>query len=108
MSSPQIAEIELYDFPESLVGHPLLEWMGADYVQFIATELLLRFRDQNPGTLMLAMKCESHPDISTQVEEVTGTAREVAVRAALQITLQDKDGDRWRLQGTGTFTATRL
>jgi Protein of unknown function (DUF1579) len=53
----QIDGIDVYNFPADLLGHPLLAWMGEDYVRFIAAELLRRFQQQDAGT---EMKREHH------------------------------------------------
>ena len=54
----QVDGIEAYNFPDDMLGHPQLAWMGDDYVRFVATELLRRFQQQDAGTELVAIKCE--------------------------------------------------
>jgi hypothetical protein len=82
--------------------------MGDDYTQYIAAELLARFRKQDGHTEMLALKCESRPEVSTRVQDGTGTVTGVSVKVPLQLLLQDKDKDCWRLRGIGEFVADQL
>lgn len=100
--------VDAYGFPEELTGHPLLSWMGDDYVQYIAGELLHRFREQDAGTEMLAIKCEEQPRILTSLNERTNTVRGVVAIFNLQVLLQASNGQYWRLRGDGTFRAAGL
>jgi len=104
----QVDGIDTYNFPDDLIGHPLLAWMGDDYAQYIAVELISRFRQQDGTTEMLALKCESRPELSTSVQDGTGTVIAVWVKVPLQLLLQDKDKDCWRLRGIGEFVADQL
>ncbi len=108
MEHRQVEGIDAHNFPTNLLGHPLLAWMGDDYVQYIVTELLLRFQKQDPGTEMLGMKCEKAPQLLTSVHEPTGTVREVVAKFSLQILLQASDGRCWRLRGEAKFCAVGL
>jgi hypothetical protein len=100
--------IETYGFPSDLLGHPLLTWMGADYLRFVMAELLQRFRQQDPGTEMLAVKCEAPPRLSTEAGQHTGTVRGVKAEFDLQVLLRASSGRRWRLRGIGNFGAADL
>lgn len=105
MTHRQIDGIDAYNFPEELDGHPLLRWMGDDYARFIAVELLARFREQDAGTDMLAMKCEGRPEMTTRVDDGTGSVVAVDVRVPLQILLRDTNNACWRLRGLGEFVS---
>jgi hypothetical protein len=61
MKQRQVEGIDTYNFPMDLLNHPLLVWRGRDYVRFVAVELLSRFRHQDAGIEMLAIKCERQP-----------------------------------------------
>jgi hypothetical protein len=100
--------IDAYNFPADLTGHPLLAWIGDDYVQYIARELLARFRQQDAHTELLALKCESLPEVSTRLQDGTGTVSGVTMKVPLQLLLQDKNNDCWRLRGVGEFVADQL
>jgi hypothetical protein len=104
----QVADIDAYGFPEELNGHPLLAWMGNDYVQYIAEELLQQFREQDAGTQMLAIKCEEQPRILTSLNERTNRVRGVVAKFNLQVLLKASNGQHWRLRGDGTFRAAGL
>jgi hypothetical protein len=108
MEQRQVEGIDAYDFPADLLGHPLLAWMGGDYVRFIATELLRRFRQQDPGTEMLGIKCEGRPKLLTSAGERTGTVRGVVAEFNLQVLLRSSSGRCWRLRGDGRFSAAGL
>jgi hypothetical protein len=108
MEKRQVNDIDAYNFPADLLGHSLLTWMGDDYVRFIAVELLQRFRRQDAGTEMLAIKCEDRPKVLTTADERTGTVRGVVVELDLQLLLQASNGQCWRLRGDGRFSAVGL
>lgn len=108
MEQRQVEGIDAYNFPANLLGHPLLAWMGDDYVRFVATALLLRFREQDADTEMLAIKREDRPQFLTCADERTGTARGVVAAFNLQVLLRASNGQCWRLRGDGKFTADRL
>ena len=100
--------IDAYGFPEELDGHSLLAWMGDDYVQYIAEELLERFQEQDAGTEMLAIKCEDLPRILTSLNEQTNAVRAVVAKFNLQVLLKASNGQHWRLRGDGIFRAAGL
>jgi hypothetical protein len=104
----QVEGIDAYNFPADLVGHPLLAWMGDDYVKFVAVELLRRFRQQDGATEMLAIKCEERPKLLTSVDERTGTVQGVVAEFSLQVLLQASSGQCWRLRGDTKFSAVGL
>ena len=108
MEHRQVDGIDAYNFPSDLLGHPLLVWMGDDYVQFVAAELLARFREQDAGTEMVAIKCEEQPKLLTSVDEQKGTVRGVVAEFNLQVLLLASSGQHWRLRGDGRFTADGL
>jgi hypothetical protein len=100
--------IDVYDFPEDLLGHPLLAWMGDDYVRFVADELLRRFRQQDAGTEMVAIKCEERPELLTTADDRSGVVSSVEAVFRLQVLLLASSGQHWRLRGDGRFSATGL
>ncbi len=106
MDLRQVEGIDAYNFPADLLGHPLLVWMGSDYVQYIAAELLKRFQEQDPGTEMLAIKCEQRPDLTTTTTQ--GQVTGVVAEFKLQILLQASDKRCWRLRGDGRFCVANL
>jgi hypothetical protein len=108
MEKRQAEGMDVYNFPTDLLGHPLLAWMGDDYVRFVAVELLRRFRNQDAGTEMLAIKCEELPKLVTSVHERTGAVRGVVVEFNLQVLLQASSGQCWRLRGDAKFSAVGL
>jgi len=108
MEQRQVEGIDAYGFPADWVGHPLLAWMGDDYVRYVATELLKRFRQQDAGTEMLAIKCEEQPRLLTSADERTGAVRGVVAEFNLQVLLQASNGQCWRLRGDGKFSAASL
>jgi hypothetical protein len=108
MDLRQVEGIDVYSFPADLLGHPLLAWMGDDYVRFIAVELLQRFRNQDAGTEMLGIKCENRPQLLTSVDARTGAVRGVVVEFNLQVLLQASSGRCWRLRGDAKFSAVGL
>ena len=108
MEHRQVDGIDAYGFPSDLRGNPLLGWMGDDYVRFIAIELLERFQSQDPETEMLAIKCESQPDVASGIEDGTGVVRRVTVKTELQVLLRSKSTVCWRLRGVGPFEAQGL
>ena len=101
-------DIQAYGFGSELDSHPLLRWMGDDWVSFVALELLSEFRKQDPGTDLLAVKCEVPPELQTRADERSGTVTEVALRLSLQVLLRDSSGSAWRLRGVGEFTGRGL
>lgn len=100
--------IDAYGFPPDLAGHPLLTWMGEDYLRFVTTELLRKFAEQDAGTQMVIIKCEASPRISTEADSATGVVRDVAVEFDLTMLLRSLSGRRWRLRGVGKFGAAGL
>jgi hypothetical protein len=108
MEQRQVDGIDAYNFPTDLYGHPLLAWMGDDYAQYVAAELLRRFRQQDAGTEMVAIKCEERPQLLTSVDERTGTVRGVVAMFNLQVLLLASSGQHWCLYGDGRFTAIGL
>jgi hypothetical protein len=108
MEQRQVEGIDAYNFPVDLVRNPQLMWMGDDYVRFVAVELLRRFRQQDNGTDMLAIRCEAPPKLLTRVDESTGTLKGALAEFDLQILLQASDGRHWRLRGDGKFSADGL
>jgi hypothetical protein len=104
----QVDGIDTYGFPRELLGHPQLVWMGEDYVQFIAAELLVGFRKNDPATEMLAMHCEQQPELSIRADERTGTAIGADATFSMQVLLQSSNGQCWRLRGDARFTADGL
>jgi hypothetical protein len=104
----QVDGIDTYNFPTDLLGYPLLAWMGDDYVQFVAAELLRRFRQQDVGSEIVAIKCEERPKLVTSADERTGTVRGVVAEFNLQVLLQAGSGQHWRLRGEGRFSASGL
>jgi hypothetical protein len=108
MEQRQIDGIDAYNFPTDFIGHPLLTWMGDDYVRFIAAELLRRFRQQDDGTEMLAIKCEERPKLLTSADERTGTVRGVVAEFNLQVLLRASNSQCWRMRGDGKFSAVGL
>lgn len=108
MVQRQVDGIDAYNFPDELIGHPLLEWMGTDYVQFVVAELLRRFRQQDAGTEMVAINCEEPPKLLTSADESSGTVRGVVVEFSLQVLLLASSGQHWRLRGNGRFSAAGL
>ncbi|MHB1561068.1 MAG: hypothetical protein ACYC61_26760 [Isosphaeraceae bacterium] len=108
MEQRKVDGIDAYGFPPDLVGHPLLAWMGEDYLRFVTTELLRKFAEQDPGTQMMIIKCEAPPRLSTEADLATGVVRDVAVEFDLTVLLRALSGRRWRLRGTSKFGASRL
>lgn len=108
MEQRQVDGIDTYNFPTDLFGHPLLAWMGDDYVRFVASELLRRFRQQDAGCEMVAIKSEERPRLRTIADERTGTVQSVTAEFNLQVLLLASSGEHWRLRGDGRFTATGL
>src|SRR5580692_7399374 len=99
MVQRQIEGIDTYGFPEDLLEHSLLAYMGDDYIRYITVELLKRFRQQDDNSEMLAIKCEERPQLLTRVDENTGTVQSIVVNFNLQVLLQASDGQYWRLRG---------
>ncbi len=108
MEQRKVDGIDAYDFPPDLAGHPLLIWMGEDYLRFVTTELLRKFAEQDPGTQMVIIKCEAPPRLSTEADSATGVVRDVAVEFDLTMLLRSLSGRRWRLRGVGKFGAAGL
>ncbi|MEO7036666.1 MAG: hypothetical protein ABI548_22150 [Polyangiaceae bacterium] len=108
MEYRQVDGVDIYDFPTELVEHPLLAWMGDDYVQYVIKKLLGKFQQQDAGTVMLAIKCEQKPDLQTSLKEAAGTVTHVVLTLFLQILLETANGARWRLKGIGVFTPTSV
>ena len=108
MQYRQVEGIDTDNFPDDLRGHPLLGWMGEDYVRFVAVELLARFRQQDARTEMLSIKCEDRPRVTTTAAEPSGTVRGVVLELPLQVLLQSSAGSYWRLKGEGRFAASGL
>ena len=108
MEFRRVEGIDTYHFPPDLIGHPLLAWMGEDYVVYMALRLLERFREQDSGTEMLGIKCEGWPALSTRVSETTGEVVGMVAEVNLQILLRDSRKRPWRLRGLGRFTADNL
>ena len=98
-------EIDAYGFPDDLMEHPMLAWMGQDYVGYVAVELLKRFQEQSLATEMLAIKCEERPRLLTKVDDSTGVVLSVEAAFDLQILLRTLAGSCWRLRGDAKFTA---
>src|SRR5437763_544590 len=107
MAYRQVDGIDTHDFPDDLLGHPLIGWMGDDYVQFIASELQRRFREQDAGSDLIAMKCEAFPIIETSALE-DGTVRAVVTVFSLQLLIRASHGNHWRIRGGGMFRAEKL
>lgn len=108
MEYRQVDGFDAYGFPEELVGHPLLAWMGEDYVRFVGDELMEKFRRQDADAELIALKCEQLPELSTSVDERSGVVRVVVAEFDLQVLLRASDGRHWRLRGDGKFTARDL
>ena len=108
MEQRQVEGIDAYNFPNDLHGHPMIGWMGDDYVRFIAVELFRQFRQQDVGAVLLAIKCEDRPKLLTSTDEITGTVRIVVAEMRLQVLLQASNGRCWRLRGDGKFSAFGL
>ena len=108
MSPQEAGDIQVYGFGTELDGHPLLGWMGDDWVRFVALELLGQFRKQDAGTELLAVKCEAAPELQTRVQEGSNAVTEVELRLALQVLLRDSSGSSWRLRGVAEFTGRGL
>jgi hypothetical protein len=104
----QVDGIDAYNFPDDLLGHPLLAWMGDDYVRFVADKLLRRFRQQDAGTEMVAIKCEERPELLTTAADRSGVVSGVVAVFSLQVLLLASSGQHWRLRGEGRFTASGL
>jgi hypothetical protein len=108
MDHYQIDGIDAYGFPGDLRGHPLLSWMGEDYVRHLALELVARFRQQDSGTSMLSIQCDRAPSLQSTVDERTGTVQGVDLSVGLTIVLRDSNGGSWKLSGDATSRATGL
>ncbi|HAY22557.1 MAG TPA: hypothetical protein DCY27_10410 [Desulfobacterales bacterium] len=108
MEYRQVEGVDAYGFPADLVGHPLLLWMGEDYVRYVIEELLQGLRKQDPGTEMLVIQCDEKPQFETWVDKKTETVRGVEVEFKLQVLLQGSSGQYWRLRGNGRFRVDGL
>ena len=108
MEQRQVDGIDAYGFPSDLLGHPLLAWMGGDYVRFVAAELRRRFQQQDAGSEMVAIKCEERPKLLTSADERTGTVRGVVAEFNLQVLLLASSGQHWRLRGVGRLSVVGL
>ena len=108
MELRQVEGIDVYNFPTDLHGHPLLGWMGDDYVRFVAAELLRRFRQQDVGSEMVAVKCEERPKFLTSADERTGAVLGVVAEFNLQVLLLASSGQHWRLRGDCKFSVVGL
>jgi len=82
--------------------------MGDDYVRFVATALLKRFRQQDAGTEMVAIKCEERPKLLTTADGQTGAVSGVVAVFNLQVLLLASSGQHWRLRGDGRFSVSGL
>lgn len=101
-------DIAVYGFPRDLDGHPLLAWMGEDWVSFVAAELLTALRRQDADTVMEAIKCEGRPTLETRADGASGVVNAVSLSVPLQLLLRDSRGRHWRLRGVGAFNGEGL
>lgn len=95
-------DITAHGFPHDLDGHPLLAWMGVDWVGFVALELLAGFREQDRATDMLEIGATGPPELETR-----GRGERVAsvtLRIGVQVRLRDGAGTERQVQGIATFT----
>lgn len=108
MKLRRVEGIDTYNFPEDLLRHPMLKWMGGDYVRFVAVELLRRFRQKDAGAEILSIECEGQPKILPNLDRRTGTVRGVLAEFNLQVLLESSRGKCRRLHGNGKFSVTGL
>ncbi|MGH2950092.1 MAG: hypothetical protein ACRDPC_28150 [Solirubrobacteraceae bacterium] len=94
-------DLVAYGFPRDLDGHPLLAWMGEDWVSFVARELLAELRMQDAGTEMVGLACTGEPELATRVAGTAMTA--VSLRIPLQLRLRDGARAERVIEGTGAF-----
>lgn len=101
-------DIELYDFPADEDTAQMLFWMGDDYTAYIAESLQNGFREQDPGTEVVALKCEAPPHFLASVRQDTGTVTAMTVAFKLQALVKDSAGGHWRLFLTAQYQAEHL
>jgi len=105
---PQSTDIELYDFPADEDTAQMLYWMGDDYVAYLVDGLQDGFRGQDPGTELIALKCEERPHFLTSGRQDTGAITAMTVTFRLQALLKDSAGSHWRLFLTARYRAENL
>jgi hypothetical protein len=99
----QVNGIDTYGFPTELYTHPLLSWMGENYVDYVAQALIEQLRKQDAGTRLIAMKCEKPPELTTSLRGSAGHTNRVSLHIALQLLVQDTQATYWRLRGIAGF-----
>lgn len=108
MNGRRIDGVEALEFPSDLDRHPLLAWMGDDWVRFVTLALLAQFRKQDPGTELVTIECEGAPDLETGAQAASGAVTAVQLRLPLQLLLRDSSRTEWRLRGVGGFAGQGL
>ncbi len=97
-------DLKAHGFPRDLDGHPLLAWMGEDWVRHVALALLTELRKQDPGTTMSAINCGEPPQLESRVRPESGAVTAVSLRLRIELLVGDASGREHLLQGVATFT----
>lgn len=108
MNLQTVKNVEMYNFPGGEDVKSMLYWMGADYLEYIVENLNKEFTKQNPGTVLIAIKCQSDPEFQSRVQAPTNYLSEVSAEFALQILLRDNSGQAWRLNCRDLYLASAL
>ncbi|MCD0452012.1 hypothetical protein LO762_22865 [Actinocorallia sp. API 0066] len=87
---------------------PQLRWLGADYSALLVRDLEQGLLRQDPGTHVIAVKCEGEPRLITVGVDAAGYIRAHDAAFPLEILLSDGGGRSWRLRGRWTYAGRDL
>ncbi|ROO89217.1 hypothetical protein EDD29_6904 [Actinocorallia herbida] len=87
---------------------PQLGWLGADYSAQLVHDLSQGLLRQDPGTHVIAVKCEGVPLLKSGGVDASGAVRAHDAAFSLEILLSDGVGRSWRLRGRWTYVGREL
>ncbi len=99
---------DTYDFPTDENVATMLFWLGDDYLATLLDDLQAGFRKQDPGSELLAVRCQERPRFLTAVRKGTDEITGMMVTFPLQILVRDGAGYAWRLFATMRYEGEAL
>jgi hypothetical protein len=86
---------------------PDLRWLGADYTSLLVHDLTAGLLRQDPGTMVLGVRCEATPEAAAACDS-GGIIRSYDIRFSLEIFVRDGWSRLWRLTGMWTYAGRQL
>jgi hypothetical protein len=108
MNHIQVNGTDFHNFPGNEDVKKSLFWMGENYLSYLLKGFTGQFKTQDPGTEIVAVKCEEEPEFSYVASNKDGKIHGVTVKFKLQFLLLTGNKQHWRLHGAATYSAKGL